>query len=94
MVGRCYACEERSPCEAHHRTGAGMGRRSHDSQAFALCTLCHRRFHDGSWEFRSWDKHQRRDWQDEAIVRTRARWLERQSALRGSSQEPDTVASK
>lgn len=54
-----------------------MGKRSHDSQAFALCTQCHRRFHDGSWEFRKWVKAFRREWQELAVVETRARYLNR-----------------
>ena len=69
-----------------------MAMRSHDNQAFALCTRCHRCFHDGSYEFRPWVKQERRDWQEEAVVRTRARYLS-QKDPEGSPPGPDTGAS-
>lgn len=67
----CNQCGKQAGCDPHHRTGAGMGMRSHDHKAIPLCRTCHTEFHAGSGFFKSLDKQGKRDYQDEAIERCR-----------------------
>ncbi len=67
----CHQCKRQAGCDAHHRTGAGMGLRSHDHASFPLCRWCHTAFHAGSGPFKWFDKAGRRDWQDKAVIKAR-----------------------
>ena len=58
----CAVCGQ-TPSEAHHRTGAGMGRRSHDHEAIPLCTAHHRALHSGGEPFDTMGKAGRRAWE-------------------------------
>jgi hypothetical protein len=53
--------------EAHHKTGAGKGLKSHDHTAIPMCLHCHREFHGLSGGFKGWTKSQLREWTDEKI---------------------------
>ncbi len=40
----CTACDG-GPCECHHITGDGMGRKAHFSLIIPLCRRCHQEWH-------------------------------------------------
>ena len=69
----CYVCGS-TPSEAHHRTGAGMGRKASDHDTMPLCTRHHREFHDLSGHFRGWRKMRIREWQADAVTVTAANY--------------------
>jgi len=57
----------------HHATHLrGLGYRSDDNCAIALCQSCHRNFHSASGPFRGWTMEKRREWQADRIAQTRA----------------------
>ena len=72
----CYHCGKTPAGCAHHRTGAGMARRASDYETIPLCHGCHMAFHDRRGDFRDMTKARAREWQDEAIAQTRARFSE------------------
>lgn len=64
-IQRCCMCDAPPPGAAHHSTtGRGMGMKSPDWRAMALCHACHDAFHKAIGPFRWWGKEQRRGWQD------------------------------
>lgn len=67
----CWQCGRTPAGSAHHKTGAGMGRRASDHDTMPLCHGCHMAFHSASGPFKGWGKGQRRKWQEEAITATR-----------------------
>jgi len=67
-VQRCCFCDAGAPSDPHHKTGGGMGTKSHDNTAIPLCRRCHQAFHDHVKMFRWWDKEQKRNWH-EAMIR-------------------------
>ena len=67
----CNQCGAQRGCDAHHRTGAGMGMRAHDHLAMPMCRYCHDTFHASSGSFKTMEKQARRAYQDEAIQRCR-----------------------
>lgn len=69
----CAHCEK-SPCEAHHKTGAGMGLRAHDHEAFSLCHWHHMDFHGQAGPFEHMDKQARRVWQEDKVKEYRSLW--------------------
>lgn len=70
----CQKCGRR-PCQAHHRTGAGMALRAHDHETISLCVECHASIHELTHgEFSGWTKGELREWQREAVESNRRRF--------------------
>jgi hypothetical protein len=71
----CAMCGLQPAGNAHHRTGAGMGRRAPDDQTMPLCgsgtTGCHGSLHTLTFgPFKGWAKDELRQWQRDAMWRT------------------------
>lgn len=63
----CAACGATPAGCAHHKMGAGMGRRAHDHMAIPLCHGCHMNLHALRGRFKGWDRERRRAWEDGAV---------------------------
>lgn len=58
--------------EAHHVTGAGMGKKARDDEAMPLCRQHHRDLHEFTGPFAGWTREVRQQWQLAKIADTRA----------------------
>lgn len=71
----CAPNKEEHPCfgriEAHHRTGAGMGKKARDDETMPLCSLHHSDLHEFTGTFSGWPRDHRSFWQLQQIARTR-----------------------
>lgn len=63
--------------EAHHLTGAGMGRKARDDETMPLCTAHHRELHEFMGPFLEWTRDERQQWQLRQIEEVRALYLAR-----------------
>lgn len=63
----CFACGRSPGGVAHHRTGAGMGKKASDRETMPLCQPCHQDFHDLRGMFRGFDRAHIRQWQEMGI---------------------------
>jgi len=71
----CAFCSAAPPSHPHHHThNRAYGKRAHDRDAMPLCWKCHRRFHDAAAQFESWNKQERRAWQDRLVAEHQALW--------------------
>lgn len=59
----CCACGKAGG-DAHHKVGAGMGLRSHDSTCVPLCRGCHDDAHALRGLFRGWSREKMSEWHD------------------------------
>lgn len=71
--GYCGYCRpiRAFPIEAHHLTGAGMGRKADDRDTMPLCSHHHRALHNFDGPFAGWPRERRMQWQLAMIEETR-----------------------
>lgn len=71
---RCEPCSgtQRGRHEAGKR---GKGTKSHDHYAIPLCLKHHRDFHDSARDFRTWNKAQKRLWQEAMVHEFHSRYF-------------------
>lgn len=67
----CCSCG-RHGVQVHHKTGAGMGLRSHDHDAMPLCIPCHSDLHCLTGRFATWNREELREWQSQQAAMHRA----------------------
>ena len=71
-------------CDAHHPTGAGMGLKTPDADAFPLCRGCHNALHALDRPFKGWTKDQLRRWQAGQVAVYQVLWERERDAWKGN----------
>jgi hypothetical protein len=72
----CHQCDRGPRSHQHHVTGEGLALRAHDFLSMPLCHRCHMAFHSLNGPFKGWDKARCAQWQQEAVVHYRSRFLD------------------